>query len=996
MKIQFRLLVFALLPALGLLSALLPRIFWEIRPWSNEKYHLVLTEEINEGNSPVSWLFQQRKSRSFQFFHSLEQLDGRSGQVLYLSSPPRIPQSDDEALLLADKIKDFSGHYSLLAVDGSAFPEGIHPLYQRTLERYLGVENTGWTLRYFRDLGNGSSMSESLKQEIQALGVVDLSQSLLIFKHSLGSTVVLEAGKYFSGLPPKAVSAAREAPVFQWIPIYRLNEDERDYCSTTASLDLALTEEGMQRCRQLGIPTTIPLVVEQKQGQVSTQFVAVDMQEKRLNPLEFRREWKALFKAQFSLFRPGSPEAFFWRIYLPLLEEKIELAEPTEKKEAVEPWIFEARNGHFYQNRGAGEKPFYIQGVNLGPALPGRWFTQFPQDEKLYYRWFTEMKEYHLNSLRVYTLLPPAFYRAFERFNLEHSEDPLFLIQELWPEEHPPENNYLEETYNREFHMEIKRGIDALHGNADIAARKDRAWGRYRSDVSPWLLAILIGRELEPEEVLTTNALNPQFIYKGQWVSAFEGPATEAWLAWACDLAASYEMEQYRRQTAIGIVSWPTLDPLFHPSEWRDPVWGDKAPFHDKAELDINRIDISDSFSPGLFGAYHIYPNYPDFMNNQESYAQWSDSEGSFRYGGYLQEFLEQHSRYPAIVAEYGLSNSQATAHVNPHGYHHGGLTVQEQAGGIRRMTQIIHSQGYAGALVFEWMDEWAKKTWTTEPLMIPYDRQVLWHNALDPEQNYGLMAMESRGRFGFNQVEEQGMQLSLWGNESHLYVQLQGDTRNEAEPQMYMLGLDIIDAERGNHTFPMPDSPIIPRGMEWAAQIDPRGMHSRMLACESINWGLSRFSSGTEEEPWTSVQLLVNRAWVHSDGSLQDALYSEIGLLHHGDFTDIHNNILLTDQSFIIRIPWGLLGVSDPSSGMVLDDPEHFEEIPAIRDSLRISQSKEIALYLVIKKEEEILRIPSSDNGLIFNWQSWDLPQYEQRPKESLRELKDTFASLH
>lgn len=38
------------------------------------------------------------------------------------------------------------------------------------------------------------------------------------------------------------------------------------------------------------------------------------------------------------------------------------------------------------------------------------------------------------------------------------------------------------------------------------------------------------------------------------------------------------------------------------------------------------------------------------------------------------------------------------------------------------------------------------KKTWITEPYIIPYDRNALWHNAVDPEQNYGIYAMESDG----------------------------------------------------------------------------------------------------------------------------------------------------------------------------------------------------------------------------------------------------------
>ena len=88
-----------------------------------------------------------------------------------------------------------------------------------------------------------------------------------------------------------------------------------------------------------------------------------------------------------------------------------------------------------------------------------------------------------------------------------------------------------------------------------------------------------------------------------------------------------------------------------------------------------------------------------------------------------------------------GLGN----AHENPDGYNHGGVSEVEQGKAIIRMMEAIKNEGYTGGVVFEWMDEWAKKTWTTEPFMIPYEHNVFWHNAIDPEQNYGLIAMEPK-----------------------------------------------------------------------------------------------------------------------------------------------------------------------------------------------------------------------------------------------------------
>jgi hypothetical protein len=40
-------------------------------------------------------------------------------------------------------------------------------------------------------------------------------------------------------------------------------------------------------------------------------------------------------------------------------------------------------------------------------------------------------------------------------------------------------------------------------------------------------------------------------------------------------------------------------------------------------------------------------------------------------------------------------------------------------------MTEAIVNEGIRERSSFEWMDEWAKKTWTTEFYMIPYERHA-------------------------------------------------------------------------------------------------------------------------------------------------------------------------------------------------------------------------------------------------------------------------------
>ena len=57
------------------------------------------------------------------------------------------------------------------------------------------------------------------------------------------------------------------------------------------------------------------------------------------------------------------------------------------------------------------------------------------------------MANLNFNTIRIYTLLPPVFYEAFYEFN-KNRESPIYLLQEIWPEEHPLNSDYLAKDYN--------------------------------------------------------------------------------------------------------------------------------------------------------------------------------------------------------------------------------------------------------------------------------------------------------------------------------------------------------------------------------------------------------------------------------------------------------------------------------------------------------------------------------------------------------------------
>ena len=963
-----------ILPAVILASFLIPFFIWFLLPSSSPEVLIYGPGEREPGRmKALSWPVVHSKGELMAFPSGRNRERG----VFVLETSVSSAAEDEEALRAVNRIKDIALRNRSFVCDGHLLNENTHSLFRSYMEEFLQVDFTGWTVIY----------SRSSEPELQ-------------YFHSDGRSFVLKGESNFSGRAPTAAAGGKRAPVYSWMSVYRPSGTTK----VTYSLDLHLTDEGRSVLREQGIPVDIPLVLENRSALVDTAYFTLDLSRYPVEPGSFRFAGKLFFRSWISLFVEDNDESVFWRAYVPWFNSYLkavhgaaaEIPETPEHSEAV----FTADGEKFYRTVDGKREEFFIKGVNLGPALPGTWGTQFPRDEHLYYRWFRDMTGMNLNTLRVYTLLPPDFYRAFRNFNEDNPDTPLYLIQEIWPEEYPENNNYLGPEYNRTYRQEIRYTIDALHGRGDIPYRTERAWGRFTADISPWLLAWLVGREMEPEEVLETNALNPGSTYRGEYISAPSGPAVESWLAASCDLSVSYEITRYGKSRPVGMVSWPILDALHHEVEWRDPELKGKAPHNDKAVVDIRHMTVDNGDFGGFFGAYHIYPNYPDFINNQSSFASWQDEKGVFRYGGYLKEFMAIHSGYPALIAEYGISTSAVTAHISPDGYNHGGLSEETQAEGIIRMTDAIVREGYAGAVIFEWIDEWQKKTWTTEPFMIPYDRQALWHNVLDPEQNYGITAMRAAavlGHGGYTGSEEDGderTELSWWGSESHLYLELKGPVA--AEGRLFF-GFDTIDPAAGIRGFPGIEGFQTPTGMESMVVVDLSTGEARFQAASDYNIGRYAYQSGSSPEAvFEDVRILVNRETRDERWRLIPAQFADWSSLKLGRLDEAGNALDIQDGSLVLRIPWGLMNVSDPSSGRVLDDPGRYSAALQT-DQLQVRGSSGIRIYGLLDTPGGRRLLPGDfeNEELIYRFNGWDVPLYREEEKKSIPLLRRYFGEL-
>ncbi len=902
----------------------------------------------------------------------------------------------------------------------NTFATPTPPYIQTQLYEMFRSRWTGWTGTYVIDLSRSGDVPSWIPDEYEKKSgaIWNYTGSGFVLFNTDDDFLVLTMGKEIGPLAnqfaftPEGETALGLSGIYQ-VPIQFDIVEPLSGAEVLATYTLDVHEKGEQMLKEVGLSPTFPAIIRGETAYHSTYYLAGNWAFSS-RPINF--PYLAGLSSVMRTAIPNSIEnekSFFWHLYLPLMQSIAK--ETRERKET--PIRKSTRtstqvDGTMMVSRTEGKRlqtwrnnqweDLFIHGINIGIAMPGKWFTDFPQDKSLYYRWLEQIGELGVNTIRIYTLLDPMFYDALLLYNQLNPATQLYLMQEIWPEEYPEEENYLKESYQVAFEQEIRHVIDAVHGNAVIPERRGRAWGNYTSDVSAYVLGYLVGRELEPHEVFETDRKNPNVRFSGAYITTRpEASPTEVWLASSMDYTLAYEENRYGWQHPVAIVNWPTLDPIDHPSERNEE--GKKVfEMNDYTTVNINNILPGEKLKTGIFGAYHIYPNYPDFMNNDPLYDEYQDDRGRFRYGGYLREFMEDHKAYPAVVAEFGLATGMGNAHENPDGYHHGSMTEQEQGYGIIRMFEAMRREGYAGGIIFEWMDEWAKKTWTTEPYMIPYDRQILWHNTIDPEQNYGILALEAVKperrstliTLNNNMISAVGLSLDA----SYLHIDMDFADSIDFDKHAVMIGIDTYARDRGELSYG-PDIALQSlSGMEFMVVLDGTTT-ARLLAIPPANSTQYRFSSyeGLESRGlFVSMHKLINRARALPDLTPIPARYEESSSLRYGHQEGATNHWLHTGSAITLRIPWGRINVSDPSSGRVLDDDRTFNTDPP-RDVLHTKLSEGIRVSAVVVEKESRQVVgnfgTAADESVGFlPWQPWNYPRYRERIKESYSILQRYF----
>jgi hypothetical protein len=649
-----------------------------------------------------------------------------------------------------------------------------------------------------------------------------------------------------------------------------------------------------------------------------------------------------------------------------------------------------------------GYRPLILKGINLGVATPGTFPGEIaysiPGD--LYTEWINRIGEAGFNSVRIYTLHPPVFYERLANYNNRHPHNPILLFQGVWLEEidnHTDPSQYDLILREPAFKMEIHEVIDCIHGNKNIPFRPGKSYGNYITDISRWIAGYIIGREISPGEVSVTNTNNPSVnSYSGNQFSISGAFPTDVFVTRMLDETSSYENQHYSVTRPVSISSWPTLDPLTHPTE----IYTDE----DKESIDIEKINTENSLA-GLFATYHAYPYYPDFISEQPSYQTYSDSQGPNSYSGYLNDLKNHYSAIPLVIGEFGVPSSWGSAHHSYSNMDHGGYSEVQQGEKNMRLMQNIVDAGCAGGFMFSWMDEWFKPTWIVQYLEafgflsdgVTIPTRQLWHNLTSPEQNFGLVKFAEKDILPFVDYQRDNSdghisKIEATNDNSFFYLNIEVD-QNFLPGDTAIIAFDTYASGTGESK--LINGKVLKNRSEFMLHVvmgndsalhyvtqayDMKGLTPRFnLSDPSVQKYKSTVTDGA---PWKIME------WINDE---YEKTIQDIGRLPMENSTDFSEGkrsaVAWNSNKMKIRIPWTMLYFYDPTQMSVIDGAVSNDG--GYSFEIKTARSDGIAVSVYYKG----MVISSVDR---YNWNNWLIvPHTTVEEKESLRIVQEGLRSV-
>jgi hypothetical protein len=334
------------------------------------------------------------------------------------------------------------------------------------------------------------------------------------------------------------------------------------------------------------------------------------------------------------------------------------------------------------------------------------------------------------------------------------------------------------------------------------------------------------------------------------------------------------------------------------------------------------------------------------------------------------------------------------------------------------RLTREIRQAGAAGSILFAWLDEWFKKNWAVMDYEIPPDNTRLWHNVMDPEQNYGILGLyagdrETTPRLGGDPRRWRALQLvqsvephgtsaprGVWAgvDEAFYYLAVElAPGKFRWDSLGIELAIDTYLPRVGQHRLSRslvlseigfeflvdlvsPDTAslrVTPDYNRHDARIDPItgddfGRFSRRPV-------ITRDRNDGRFDP---LLMITNRARFGPDGTFYPAREYERGRLRHG--TEAASTLAdwyLDERAGLLelRIPWDLINVTDPSTRtLLLDRHTEGDFGTATAEDFHVG----VVIYRKGTRPEVVGTVPNMVGGVWpaeafkgWRWEGWTEP---------------------
>lgn len=639
----------------------------------------------------------------------------------------------------------------------------------------------------------------------------------------------------------------------------------------------------------------------------------------------------------------------------------------------------------------------FLKGVNMGVAKPGYYPGEFGITKKEYQRWFKQIGEMNANVIRVYTLQMPVFYEALYEYN-QKAEKPLYLIQGVWLDEETmlDEMDAFSPNVYDAFKEEVTKIVDVLHGNKTVAKEKGKAYGRYKKDVSPYVLGYILGTEWDSYFVEATNEKHQGLAdFNGDYIYTEQAQPMEIFFAHILETGIAYESLNYKMQKPAAITNWLTTDSISHSYDVEEA--------NRIGDIDVTHIKAKDSYLAGLFASYHVYPYYPDFLNYDSPYIEPNEQGKINSYEAYLKDLKAQYD-IPILVSEVGLPTSRGISHKSEtNGFNQGQIDETEQGEMLSSLIKDVYETDYAGAIIFSWQDEWFKRTWNTMNFDDP-DGRAYWLDQLTSEQCFGLLAFDP----GENEKvaidgdlsewettkplsQSEKMSLKMQYDEAYLYFSVQYKDLDLSKQKLW-IPINVLP-DSGAKGYEGTEL-IFEEGVEFIIQIESE--KTGQIVVQDYYDGTKYLEEdfriqNSESNHFDVISQVINRR-ADLSTSEDEIPYQkvEIGRLNAGYSSPSHeayqslSDFMVKGDSVEIRIPWLMLNISNPAQKFILDD---FQKLGQFE--LTTIKGIDVGVYLITEGVVEYLTFKC------YEWSGWERPSYRERLKPAYEVVKKIFADL-